>query len=68
MATEEQPARNVGLFLFDGFEPLDAFGPIQMLGAMRTRFRVHLLGPIADEPITSSLGQRVIADRAWDDT
>lgn len=59
--------RNVGVFLFEGFEPLDVFGPVQMLGALRSRFRIHMLGPVADQPVTSSLGQRVLADRSWDD-
>jgi transcriptional regulator GlxA family with amidase domain len=59
--------RHVGVFLFDDFEPLDVFGPVQMLGALREQFRVHLLGPAADAPVVSSLGQRVLADRAWED-
>lgn len=67
MTTSDTPTREVGVFVFDGFEPLDVFGPVQMLGAMRNRFHVQLLGPAADEPVTSSLGQRVIADRSWND-
>ena len=59
--------RRVGVFLFDGFEPLDVFGPVQMLGALRDRFQIRLLGPEADAPVVSSLGQRVVADRAWHD-
>ncbi len=38
-----------------------------MLGALRDRFRIVMLGPEADQPVASSLGQRVLADRAWDD-
>lgn len=66
MTTPDAP-RSVGVFLFDDFEPLDVFGPVQMLGALRSQFLVHLLGPAADSPVVSSLGQRVLADRAWED-
>jgi putative intracellular protease/amidase len=59
--------RNVGVFLFDDFEPLDVFGPVEMLGAMRDEFRVHMLGRAIDAPVRSRSGQRVLADRAWDD-
>jgi transcriptional regulator GlxA family with amidase domain len=59
--------RNVGVFIFEDFEPLDVFGPVQMLGALRNLFKIHLLGPEAGTPVTSSLGQRVLADRAWED-
>lgn len=54
----------VGMFLFDGFEPLDAFGPIQVLGVL-PQFSVMLLGPTED-PVESSTGQRVLVDRTWD--
>lgn len=59
--------RDIAVFLFNDFEPLDVFGPVQMLGALRSQFRVHLLGPEPDAPVVSSLGQRVLADRTWED-
>jgi len=67
MTTPTEVPRTVGVFLFEGFEPLDVFGPVQMLGALRDQFHVVMLGPEAERPVTSSLGQRVLADRAWDD-
>ena len=67
MTAHTEAPRTVGVFHFDGFEPLDVFGPVQMLGALRDHFRVVMLGPEAEQPVTSSLGQRVLADRAWDD-
>lgn len=59
--------RVVGVFLFDAFAPLDVFGPVQMLGTLRSHFTIELRGPEADAPVSSSSGERVLADRAWDD-
>ena len=61
----DQP-RVVGIFLFDGFEPLDVFGPVEVFGVIGKRFKLVLLGPQAG-PVRSSSGQQVIPDHAWDD-
>ncbi len=67
--TAENAPRTVGVVLFEGFEPLDAFGPIQVLGIVPRLFRVVLLGP-APGPVASALGgapgPAVLAEDAWE--
>ncbi|MBM4406921.1 MAG: DJ-1/PfpI family protein [Chloroflexi bacterium] len=59
----------VGLFLFEQFELLDAFGPMQMLAAASKSFQVRLLGPSL-APVTSAVGMtagpRVLPDAVWE--
>jgi putative intracellular protease/amidase len=53
------------MFVYEGFDPIDVFGPYHVLGALRTRFSVRLLGPTHD-PISSSIGAAVVPDATWD--
>jgi putative intracellular protease/amidase len=46
-------ARPVGIVLFEGFETLDGFGPVEVLGVLADRFQLLLIGPDAG-PGTSS--------------
>jgi transcriptional regulator GlxA family with amidase domain len=57
---------SVGFVLFDGFEVLDVFGPLELLGQVSDRFEIQLIGPVAG-PVTSAQGPQVIADRAYAD-
>ena len=56
----------VGMVVFDGFELLDVFGPLEMFGLLRDRVRITLLAEKAG-PVRSGAGPVVIADRALSD-
>lgn len=55
---------SVGVILFDRFELLDVFGPIEMFGCHPELFRVELLGP-NQGPVASAQGPCVIAQRSY---
>jgi hypothetical protein len=40
-------ARTITTVLFDGFEPLDVFGPLELFGHLPDQFRLVLAGPAA---------------------
>lgn len=65
MAIMGESAR-IGVVLFEGFELLDVFGPLELFGQLSDRFPVELLGPVAG-PVASAQGPRVIADQAYAD-
>jgi len=52
---------SITVALFDGFELLDVFGPLEMFGRLPDRFRISLAGPTAGV-VTSAQGPQVIAD------
>jgi transcriptional regulator GlxA family with amidase domain len=55
--------RRVSVILFDGFQLLDVFGPVDLLGAARELFEVRFIGP-DDGPVASSPGFAVsVTDR-----
>jgi transcriptional regulator GlxA family with amidase domain len=56
----------VGVVLFDGFELLDVFGPLEMFGVLPSRFEISLLGPRAG-PVASAQGPRSVVDYAYGD-
>jgi len=56
-----QPVRSVSMILFDGFELLDVFGPLEVFGLLPQRCAVTLIGPSAG-PVASAQGTAVIAD------
>lgn len=58
--------RRLAAVLFDGFELLDVFGPLELFGVLPDRFTITLVGPDAN-PVQSSQGPRVIADHAYAD-
>jgi putative intracellular protease/amidase len=53
--------RTLGALLFEGFELLDVFGPLEVLGHMKDDFRVVMVGPSAG-PVASAQGPRAAAD------
>ena len=63
VADTEQP-RQITVVLFEGFELLDVFGPLEMFGVLTDRFRISLIGP---EPgaVRSAQGPSVFADRSY---
>lgn len=58
--------QTLGTLLFDGFELLDVFGPLEILGHMRDELRIVLVGPAAG-PVASAQGARAVADVGRDE-
>jgi putative intracellular protease/amidase len=56
----------VTVVLFDGFELLDVFGPIELFSFLPDDFAITLIGPQAG-PVRSSQGTEVIAHYAYGD-
>lgn len=56
-----QHSRTVGIVLFDGFELLDAFGPVEILSVLPKHFRLSFISTNA-RTVQSSQGVCVIAD------
>ncbi|MGB7796393.1 MAG: DJ-1/PfpI family protein [Pseudonocardiaceae bacterium] len=56
----------VGVVLFDRFELLDVFGPLELFGALPDRFEILLLGEKAG-PVRSAQGPIVVADHSYGD-
>ncbi|MEJ7649895.1 MAG: DJ-1/PfpI family protein [Nakamurella sp.] len=54
----------VAVVLFDGFELLDVFGPVELLH-LSGEFEIRYVGPVAG-PVRSSQGAQVIADHGYD--
>lgn len=52
--------RRISVVLFEGFELLDVFGPVELFGMVPDRLAVEFIGPDAG-PVTSSQGVQVIA-------
>jgi hypothetical protein len=46
--------------LFDRFELLDVFGPLELPGVLSDRFELSMIGPTAD-PVRSAQGPEVLA-------
>ena len=57
--------RRIGVVLFDGFELLDVFGPLEIFGVLPDQFTVSLIGPSAG-PVTSSQGPVSVCDYSYD--
>lgn len=53
--------RSVSVVLFDRFELLDVFGPLELFGGLEDHFDIVMLGPQAG-PVASAQGPEVIAD------
>jgi transcriptional regulator GlxA family with amidase domain len=65
MAIVDESSR-IGVVLFDGFELLDVFGPVEMFGRLSDRFEINLVGQAAG-PVASAQGPQVIAGYAYVD-
>lgn len=59
----DQP-RRLAIVLFDGFELLDVFGPVELFSMLPDRLRIDYLGP-AEGPVTSSQGAQVVATSGY---
>jgi transcriptional regulator GlxA family with amidase domain len=58
--------RRLDVVLFDRFELLDVFGPVELFGNLADRFDVRLLAPVAG-PVQSAQGPKVLADCSYDE-
>jgi len=56
----------LGVVLFPGFEVLDVYGPLEVLGFLKDDFRIHMIGPAAG-PVASTQGARTVADHGYAD-
>jgi len=59
--------RRVSVVLFDGFELLDVFGPVELMGVVPDRVSVELVGP-EPGPVRSSQGTQVVATTSYAST
>lgn len=59
-------ARVVSVVLFEGFELLDVFGPLEILGVLPDGFELRLVGPSVG-PVRSAQGPAVMADCSYQD-
>ncbi|MFZ0059271.1 MAG: DJ-1/PfpI family protein [Acidimicrobiales bacterium] len=64
-SSEARRPRRIATVLFEGFELLDVFGPLEVFGVSE-QFEVSLVGPAAG-PVRSAQGQRVVAEVACHD-
>lgn len=65
MPTTSSDLRKLSVVLFEGFELLDVFGPVQLFGSLpdvAIEYVGHHTGPVI-----SSKGARVVADLAYED-
>lgn len=60
------PRRRLTVVLFDGFELLDVFGPVQLFGMLPSLIDVELVGPTAG-PVRSGQGTEVLATVDYSD-
>ena len=58
----EPKQRTLGALIFDGFETLDLFGPLEMFGTLEDHFAITLVAETSD-PVQTRHGQRVVPDR-----
>ncbi|CAM3335219.1 DJ-1/PfpI family protein [Tsukamurella hominis] len=56
--------RSVQIVLFDGFELLDVFGPVELFGLLPEHFSVTFLAP-GESPVRSSQGVTVNSDHTY---
>ncbi|MBE1283637.1 MAG: DJ-1/PfpI family protein [Rhodobacteraceae bacterium] len=58
--------RRIAAILFDGFEMLDMFGPLQMFGMLSDDFQIVTVAEAAG-PVRASRGPEVVAERSFAD-
>lgn len=62
MNSAAPPPLAVGMIVFDGFELLDVFGPLEMFGMLREKVAITILAERLG-PVHSSAGPAVVAER-----
>jgi transcriptional regulator GlxA family with amidase domain len=56
----------ISVVLFDRFELLDVFGPLELFGVLSNLFEITIVGPAAGA-VRSAQGPQVVADHGYDD-
>lgn len=56
----------LGMVVFEGFQLLDTFGPLEMFGSLRDKVQIVMIGENAG-PVKSSAGPAVVVDYAFAD-
>lgn len=62
--TASDRRRRVGVVLFDRFELLDVFGPLELLGSLPEQFELVIIGPAAG-PVRSAQGPEVLVTHSY---
>ncbi|WP_415716816.1 DJ-1/PfpI family protein [Maridesulfovibrio sp.] len=57
--------RTIGVVLFEDFELLDVFGPLEMFGIASDHFHINMLGK-SNIPIASKQGPKSVVDSTYD--
>lgn len=60
------PKKKLGMVVFDGFELLDVFGPLEMFGMLKDRVEIVMIAQKAG-PVKSGAGPATIADVSFAD-
>ena len=63
---DERSLRQITAVVFDGFELLDVFGPLEIFGVLTGQFCIALVGPEAG-PVRSAQGPEVVAGLSYED-
>src|SRR5262245_60058034 len=56
--------RTLGVVLFPGFELLDVFGPLEMMGFVGGEIEIHMLAETTG-PVASVFGPQTVAERSF---
>jgi putative intracellular protease/amidase len=64
--TETPPPLTLGAILYEGFELLDLFGPLEMFGNLKPHVQIFMVAQKAG-PVTSFQGPRVLAECGFED-
>jgi transcriptional regulator GlxA family with amidase domain len=62
---DAQSRRRVTVVVFDGFELLDVFGPLELFGVLPDRFEIGLAGPAA-APVRSAQGPEAVPHESYE--
>lgn len=60
------PKRSLGVLVYDGFETLDVFGPLQMFGTLADHFAICMVSERSGQ-VTSRHGQVLGIDHSFED-
>ena len=66
VARDESSPRQITAVLFDGFELLDVFGPLEIFGVLPDQFRLSLVGA-GSGPVRSAQGPQAIVEHSYQD-
>src|SRR5262245_16171189 len=58
--------RTLGIVLYEGFEPLDVYGPLEVFGNVGPQLKLHLVAEKAG-PVKSIQGAATVAEFGFDD-